>query len=142
MQLLILEKVHKRSRSHAGLSLIEIIVALAVLSVSALAVMGLFPVAADAARRAEDLHFAGSVAASDLEMCRGSDFESVDDTSYNRRRNGTYSSGCTDFRVFRRVSLGPVEGLKIIEVQVEWGDDPKRLPNRYTLETAIHKVFQ
>lgn len=114
---------HENRRGQKGFTIVEVLVGVALVLLSALIFATAFPAAGQARAAAEQNATALAVAEREIESIRSMPFESIntEDFEVPELRDG-----------FGYVLISDVEGdanLKLLEVHIHWyrGDDPKEL---------------
>lgn len=124
-----------RVRRRTGLSLAEVLIALALFSGALLVIMALFPTASAAAHQGRDLLVAVRLAESEIQRLRSGDFEALASALATVETPWTQQgvAGSTVFTVQVTVAE-PAVDLKSLEVAVSWADEA---PHLVRLETLV-----
>lgn len=125
-----------RKRPSAGISLVEVLLSLALVSVVIYVVVTLFPMAMVEMKKAHDTVAAGNIAQRLLEQMRADAFETLTPTSTT-----TEQVGSTVFTVERQSTLESDPSLKHLRVTVSWSTaaagSPQSITTSKTYETTV-----
>ncbi len=119
-----------------GFSLIEIIIALAVLGIGLVAVMGYLPMALNASKKAENLTKSGLLAGSLITDVRAA---SYDDITKADGYSSTVFKASTDYPGFEyKIETSPsgAVNLKTVTVTIKWQGMNKTETRQYQTEIA------
>lgn len=120
-----------------GLTVIETLIASAVFTVAILALIGIYPVSAKAARQAQGALVAANLAEKELEFSRAMAYDAVADRTLDYEIS--IENNGFDMQLVFQTATTVTEirpGLKQIKVRVDWAE-PDSQPRKLEMETYV-----